>query len=152
MDLKTFMLLNASRVGPMLAAFENPTTRSSQIMHCLDISHQARTEFPTQKVKYGHLTSARSRCQRGLFVLARPCMGCKVGRMAYTICTTSLHAAGTTQSGLVGEKESHFLVDITQKCCRRFISKVLLNEGLDIWWQPPKTPQDSVEKEKDLRR
>lgn len=150
--MKTFMLLNASTVGPVLAALENPATRSSQIMHCLDISQQACAEFPTQKVKYCRLTSARSRYQRGLVVLARPCMGCKVGRMACTICATGLQAAGSTRSGLVGEKESHFLVDITQKCCPRFMSKVLLNEGLDIWWQPPKTPQDSVEKGKDLRR
>lgn len=72
MDLKTVVLLDASRVGPVLAAFENPTTRISWIMN---ISQQACAEFPTQKVKYGHLTPARARCQRGLVVLAQTLRG-----------------------------------------------------------------------------
>lgn len=103
MDLKTFVLLNASRVGPVLAAFENPTARSSWIMHCLDISQQACAEFPTQKVKYSFFTAetpARFRYQRGLVVLARPCVGCKVGRMMCTIYTTGLQAVGSAWPGL----------------------------------------------------
>lgn len=84
MDLKTFVLLYAGGVGPVLAAFENPTARSSQIVHCLDISQQTRAEFPAQKVKFGRLTPAGSRDPE-LVVLARPCVECKVGMIQLVV-------------------------------------------------------------------
>lgn len=123
MDLKAFMLLNGSRLGPVWAGFETPTSRSRQIMHCPDISQQTRAEFPTQKVRHDHLTPARSRLQMGLVVLVRPFMRCKVERMARTVYTTGLQAVGSACSGFAGE-ESPYLIDITQKFCLRFIAKV----------------------------
>lgn len=95
MDLKTFVLLNGSRIGPVRAGFETPTLRSSQVMRCLDTSQQTCAEFPTQKVRHGHLSPARSRIQRGLVILVRLFVRCKVERMACTVCTTGLQAVGS---------------------------------------------------------
>lgn len=50
-------------------------------------------------------------------------------RMPCTVCTTDLKAVGSACSGFAGD-ESPFLVDITQKYCLRFMSKVYLPPNL----------------------
>lgn len=49
--------------------------------------------------------------------------------MPCTVCTTDLKAVGSACSGFAGD-ENPFLVDITQKYCLRFMSKVYLPPNL----------------------